>query len=135
MTTERNVTSRSRNASDRTKPNTYGAVRAIRALKSSDSAVRPVTSAPLPTVPGTSRSRRRSSAAVLAAFVPSPGSGTATAATVRSSETSTVAGPRSRVARCRSAMRSFIGDAVTSSPRTTTVAGIWSPGNAAWMRS
>ena len=111
--------------------------------KSFEPAVRPVTatsaSGSLPTVAGTTSSRRTRTDSFDAASVPLPLTDRATMATVLSGLISTPEGseswPVAIASSCSCAMAAWTSGAVTSSALTTVVDCTAPPGNAAWRRS
>ena len=112
-------------------------------LKSFEPAVRPVTSAWVPStlaiVVGMTVSRRVASASSDFASVPSPCIGIDTTAASLPGLTWVVTGsdiwPEASALPVISWMPCWTAGAVTSSACTTTIAGSGPPGNAAWMRS
>src|SRR5436190_5578 len=141
MTSERKVTSSSRNAAVSTKMNTSGACDFIVSLKSFELAVSPVTSALAPgtrsTVVGMSESRSCASALLERESLPFPTTGMSTSATVCAALTLSVLGCLNSGLAAASARRAAIaratGGAVTSSARTATTAGIAWPGKIFWI--
>ena len=127
----------------RTNANTSGRCERMTSLKSFDPAVKPVTavSAPgsLPTVLGTTSSRRTASDRSDAASVPVPFTPSETTATVLSGLISTLAGALSSPVAIASfwsaSIAAFASGEVTSSAFTTTSAGICPPGKAACILS
>ena len=142
ITSERNDTSISTNASSRTNPNTSGAAVFIWSMKSRAYAVSPVTATSVsgsdPTVAGTMSSRSASSASFEVASVPSPATGIETIATVRVGVDAHVDRLLEHVG-CQglvfsSAIASCTAGASTSAALITTSAGFSVPGNAAFNR-
>ena len=141
MTTERNVTSSSRNAIVSTKPKTSGRWSFIESLKSLLPAASPLT---LTVVPGTcwivaGTTSSRSAASDFSRRVVSLRIGMWTTASVLAGLTCTSIGSyicpvRTAAARSR-AMPARTGGDVTSDACTTTSAGSVVPGKAAWTRS
>ena len=142
-TIERNVTSSRMNAIASTKTNTIGRCDFIVSRKSFDQAVMPPTATSafcsLPTVAGTTSSRRTSSERFDAASVPLPLIESDTIATVLSGLTVTLEGSESSPVAiawsCSCLIAVWTSGVVTSLALTTTLAGRLPPGNAASMRS
>ena len=130
-TIERNVTSSRMNAIASTKPNTIGRCDFIVSRKSFDQAVMPPTAtsafSSLPTVAGTTSSRRTSSEWFDAASVPLPLIESDTIATVLSGLMSTLEGsdssPVAIALSCSCLIAVWTSGVVTSLALTTTLAG------------
>ena len=143
ITSERNVRSSSRKASDSTKAKTHGARALMSALKSCDIAVVPLTYVRTPglrsSVAGSTSSRRAASARSEVASVPLPATAIVMTATVRSSLMEKPNGGWSRPvarARSRSSLRATVTlNALPCGIWTAITAGSGPPGNARWMRS